>query len=338
VAAILFNAGVVAVLLAGHSAAALNVRYGLMPLPYLPYSKWSGDPLVGDRPEGFMVDLLAELGQYLKWNLTFVPMGPLCVMNAAGQVVGGCPKFATGRDSYLHDVRQQLVDDKFDLSLLYYDDPVGGFAPALRAVKQSVAYHTQIHSVGIMKVQTPPPLLALFDPFTADLWGAILAFSVAYGALLFVLHHAASVVNGGGSGSGSGGPWSVREALSMQYHALAMVLAGEALDNWRSRALRLARLGMLLFVLVFGATYTANLAAFFTKPAFRLVGPTTAAALGAAKVCVQQAVVLPVVRQSIGSRCRRRRSRPRACSRSSATARGSCSTPAAAWRGWSGCS
>ena len=46
-------------------------------------------------------------------------------------------------------------------------------------------------------------------------------------------------------------------------------------------SLRVARLGMLLFVLVFGATYTANLAAFFTKPNFRLIGPTTAEALAA---------------------------------------------------------
>ena len=46
--------------LACHSATALNVRYGLMPLPHLPYSKWSGDPLVGDRPEG---DTGQEAGQ-----------------------------------------------------------------------------------------------------------------------------------------------------------------------------------------------------------------------------------------------------------------------------------
>ena len=277
-------------------AAAVNVRYGLMPLPYLPYSKWSGDPQMGDRPEGFIVDLLEELGHLMKWNLTYVPMGPLCQMNAEGKVIGGCPKFATGQDSYLHDVRQQLAADNFDLSMLYYDDPTGGFAPELRTVKQSVAFHTQIHSVGVQKIKTPPPLLALFDPFTSDLWAAICLFSVAYGMLLFVLHRTASMVDGD-----TVRPPSLSEAVAMQYHALAMVLSGEAFDNWRSRSLKLARLGMLFFVLVFGATYTANLAAFFTADSFRLVGPQTKTGLAMAKACVQQAVILPVVQQSIGS-------------------------------------
>jgi len=93
----------------------------------------------------------------------------------------------------------------------------------------------------------------------------------------------------------------VREAAQIQYHSLVMVLGGEEFDAWRSTSLRIARVGMLLFVLVFGATYTANLAAFFTRPNFELIGPKSKDALADAKVCVQQAVILPVVQQSIGS-------------------------------------
>ena len=39
----------------------VNVRYGLMPLPYLPYSQWDGTST--DTPVGFIVDLLEELGK-----------------------------------------------------------------------------------------------------------------------------------------------------------------------------------------------------------------------------------------------------------------------------------
>ena len=44
------------------------------------------------------------------------------------------------------------------------------------------------------------------------------------------------------------------------------------LDEWPSGGLRILRIGMLLFVLVLHATYTANLLAVFIKPAFELIG------------------------------------------------------------------
>ena len=78
----------------------MNVRYGLMPLPYLPYSQWTG--AADQRPEGFIVDLIMEIGVLMKWNLTFVPMGPLCeifgprVLMSVTMLLGSVPVLCSG--------------------------------------------------------------------------------------------------------------------------------------------------------------------------------------------------------------------------------------------------
>ena len=48
---------------------------------------------------------------------------------------------------------------------------------------------------------------------------------------------------------------------------------------------RLYRVGLLFFVLVLGATYTANLAAFLSKPNIKVLGPNNLADLKEPKVC-----------------------------------------------------
>lgn len=45
------------------------------------------------------------------------------------------------------------------------------------------------------------------------------------------------------------------------------------------------RSGLLFLVLIFGATYTANLAAFLTKPNFKLHGPQTMEDLRLSRAC-----------------------------------------------------
>lgn len=150
----------------------MHIRYGLMPLPYLPWNSWDpSDPQ--SVPSGFIVDLLAALGPYMNWNLTFVPT---------------TVNFAMKGDSFLQEVRQQLSDGAFDMTLLYYDDPVAGFGEPLASVRQSVAFHTQWHAVGIQKIKTPPSLFALFAPFDNELWYAIGGFALAYAALLYLLN------------------------------------------------------------------------------------------------------------------------------------------------------
>jgi hypothetical protein len=100
--------------------------------------------------------------------------------------------------------------------------------------------------------------------------------------------------NGGGCGGGNGADAglsggslveSARNCAYCVYHALAMLLGGEEYE-WQSASSKLLRLGTLFLVLILGSTYTANLAAFFTRPAYVIHGPKTLADLRDAHVCI----------------------------------------------------
>ena len=51
---------------------------------------------------------------------------------------------------------------------------------------------------------------------------------------------------------------------------------------------RLLRLGLLGFALVLNASYTANLAAFFSAPSYTIYGPSTYEELAQMKACIIQ--------------------------------------------------
>ena len=55
---------------------------------------------------------------------------------------------------------------------------------------------------------------------------------------------------------------------------------------WPSWASKILRLAVLLAVLVLQATYTANLAAFFSKPSFVMHGPASMEELKESVLCV----------------------------------------------------
>ena len=138
----------------------------------------------------------------------------------------------------------------------------------------------QMHSVAIRKVQVSQSLFALFDPlaagrpkvgecssvgrrvptlwcdscwhppldaprFETTLWLAIGGFAVAFALVLFVLNWIAARLEGEDEKP------SLAQMVMMTYHSVAMVLAGEDFDRWRSVPMRLARVSMPLFVLVF---------------------------------------------------------------------------------------
>mmetsp|Transcript_19031 Transcript_19031/g.47638 ORF Transcript_19031/g.47638 Transcript_19031/m.47638 type:complete len:591 (+) Transcript_19031:147-1919(+) len=76
------------------------------------------------------------------------------------------------------------------------------------------------------------------------------------------------------------------KVLTFFYHTVAALLGGDEYDLYHVPVYgRVHRVGLLFFVMVVSATYTANLAAFLTKQSVTIHGPQTAVALQSAKVC-----------------------------------------------------
>ena len=118
---------------------------------------------------------------------------------------------------------------------------------------------------------------AVFAPFSSGLWIAI-ALSVVYGALVLLLLNCAA--------SGLPPRATLRAFPSLVYHTGAALLGGDEYDLYHALGFgRVYRVGLLFFVLVLGATYTANLAAFLLMPAELVHGPATMAELAKTKVC-----------------------------------------------------
>jgi len=70
------------------------------------------------------------------------------------------------------------------------------------------------------------------------------------------------------------------------YHTTAAMLGGDEYDLYhRPQVGRIYRLGLLFLVLITSATYTANLAAYLTKPQFKVLGPQTMRELERSKAC-----------------------------------------------------
>jgi hypothetical protein len=117
----------------------------------------------------------------------------------------------------------------------------------------------------------------VFEPFSGDLW-AMLVASTIYGALIMFLLHCID--------SGYHTLDSIKLFPSFVYHTLAAILGGDEYGLYHCVGLgRLYRIGLLFLVLVFSATYTANLAAYLTQQNFVIHGPRTMEQLTTSNVC-----------------------------------------------------
>ncbi|KAK3237009.1 hypothetical protein CYMTET_52886 [Cymbomonas tetramitiformis] len=149
-------------------------------------------------------------------------------------------------------------------------------------------------------------------PFTANLWWMLLFCLCSYSVLkvgLGLLHegNAASrrtvppplhSCRCGGPECTSSGlhmplptevPPSARRRLAIRfssafYHTFAVFLQGDDY-NWSTVPLRILRTSILVVVLVTVATYTANLASFFTQSEYSIIGPETVADLRDSVAC-----------------------------------------------------
>ena len=118
------------------------------------------------------------------------------------------------------------------------------------------------------------------EPFGVSLWVALLIFLLVVMPALLVL---LAVLT-----ASAERPRKLRSLpttiVHSIYHSTAICLAGEDYV-WHSGALRLLRLGLLIVVLVLQATYTANLAAIFTRPVFKTHGPASMEQLRSSVAC-----------------------------------------------------
>ena len=129
------------------------------------------------------------------------------------------------------------------------------------------------------KTNTRSGAWSIFDPFHWRLWLAVAATVVVGGVVAFAIAVAAD----GAPRTLSAG---VESAATQLYHATALLLAGDDFE-WLRGPGRAFRLGFLFFALVTSATYTANLAAFLTRPNVKVLGPQTMDDLATSVACVE---------------------------------------------------
>jgi hypothetical protein len=121
----------------------------------------------------------------------------------------------------------------------------------------------------VYKSRATQNMWRLFQPFTEELWIGIVGAILTFAFLLAVVEVSADRES-------EDWAWSAQRFVNLGgkavYHALAAALSGEDYEfvTWPGRILRVA---MLFFVLVTTATYTANLASFFTAPSTKVHGP-----------------------------------------------------------------
>lgn len=180
------------------------------------------------------------------------------------------------------DNLQQVVSGNVDMTIAsLHQSTLLAFNTSELVFTSSIKETT--YSGLVDRRRTPPSLFTLFDPLQPGLWGVIVA-SILLTAVVMVLVDAIFPVRAMSTSARS----CLREhgaaLLRTTYHAWAAMLGGED-HEWPTAPARILRLGLLFTVLIVNATYTANLAAFFTRPTFVLGGPTTLSELSSATAC-----------------------------------------------------
>eukprot|EP01065_Artemidia_motanka_P004254 TRINITY_DN12033_c0_g1_i1.p1 TRINITY_DN12033_c0_g1~~TRINITY_DN12033_c0_g1_i1.p1 ORF type:complete len:443 (+),score=135.27 TRINITY_DN12033_c0_g1_i1:46-1374(+) len=135
-----------------------------------------------------------------------------------------------------------------------------------------------IDEPSIVLVRKSTQTVSLFrflDPFTTWLWLAVIGSIAAAACVLWMLR-TLDVGTGGGTD---------RFASSV-YNSFLLLLGSDEYE-WSKLGIpgRALRVGALFFVLLTVSTYTANLAAFFTRPTVSLSGPRDRQQLGDSPVC-----------------------------------------------------
>mmetsp|Transcript_37951 Transcript_37951/g.63825 ORF Transcript_37951/g.63825 Transcript_37951/m.63825 type:complete len:442 (+) Transcript_37951:1076-2401(+) len=147
----------------------------------------------------------------------------------------------------------------------------------------------------VKKERTSSGAFNFFNPFTFQLWCAIVAFLFGVALLLILIwvvapHDQAKEFmspdeKAAHSRITAGDFRSLPSAVfHSTYHTVAGFLQADDFE-WVSTPERILRVALLFMVLITTATYTANLVAFLTEPAYKVHGPKTMMELQSATVC-----------------------------------------------------
>lgn len=188
------------------------------------------------------------------------------------------------RDKWFDELRQ----GRFSATLTTYYDRDTYNVSAIPIIS-SFPFASAPLSGLVKKTKMPTNLFAWVSPFSSSLWIAVLGGTVA---LAVAMHSLASL-----------DPDNEAEPASWiltLYHSFAILVGGEDYE-FLSGPLKLVRLGVLTFVLILVSTYTANLASFFTKPAWSIHGPKDMQDLMTSKACIDWSIDVPKVKPFVGS-------------------------------------
>jgi hypothetical protein len=247
------------VLLPAPASGKRRLRVGLAPVDLPPWSTCARSVCSSSAAyvDGFFVKYYAELGRIGGYDIEFVPITD----------PGYLTDFTGTTERWLDAGR---IDVAWDVNVS----------------SQRFLYTQPMHMFKNLGFVRRTPLDAsmwqAFEPFKPELWAMMLA-SVVYGAaVLLTLKRLDSPRPCRGPRD------AVATCADRLYHAAAALLGGDEYEHARlGRMARLYRLGLLFLVLTFSATYTANLAAFLTKPKFTLHGPRNSQELKLARACLR---------------------------------------------------
>lgn len=220
-------------------------------LPKWSYPPWTvRHPSTGTFDSGFLPEVYSEMARVGNFQLEYVVMED---------------------DDYFLNITgvnsKMLREKKIDLAWDNNADLLPGFLFTLPMYMNTV-------TVLVKKTRVEASMWQVFEPFKTELWVAILG-SMLFGSTVMLL---LNCIYSDTSKSQS--------FLGYFYHSWAALLGGDEYDLYHLPVFgRLYRLGLLFLVLLLDATYTANLAAYLTRPNFKVHGPSTMEELKTMVVC-----------------------------------------------------
>lgn len=241
-----------ALLRAGEAALA-KLRIGMFWQTALPW--FQRDPITGQYYAGFLIDFYKEMGYVGNFEIEFVPIKDGDFLSNFTAVSQRLLREGTIDVAWSSDVNQP---------------PGFSYTSAMFRSEQGVITR---------RTRAQRSTWQVFAPFKTELWASIVVSMLLGALLLSALSKTYSDQNWKETAFGF---------PSYFYHTWAALLGGDEYDLYHVPPLgRLYRLGLLFFVLVSTATYTANLAAFLTRPQFEVHGPKTMGELAKSTVCVR---------------------------------------------------